>query len=174
VKGNDDARPVHRIITMIKWIRTIRFSIKNSLSLQGHDGMSECFCNGVPGTAVSAACEVEGHADFVNAVAVGPYFAEMCSGSEESSYLRLIDCQVEGHADSANAVAVGPPPPPVPAHCHLFIGEPVARNIPDRKLHVSVMKRTLMMMMMNMPEGLVDPGASSSPAPRPPHSSPAV
>ena len=35
-KGNSnshDARPVHLIITMIKWIRTSRLSIKNSLSL---------------------------------------------------------------------------------------------------------------------------------------------
>ena len=34
-KGNSNphgARPVHRIITMIKWIRTSRFSIHNSLS----------------------------------------------------------------------------------------------------------------------------------------------
>ena len=34
-KGNSNshgARPVHLIITMIKWIRTSRFSIKNSLS----------------------------------------------------------------------------------------------------------------------------------------------
>ena len=33
-KGNSNshgARPVHLIITMIKWIRTSRFSIKNSL-----------------------------------------------------------------------------------------------------------------------------------------------
>jgi len=35
-KGNSNshgARPVHLIITMIKWIRTSRLSIKNSLSL---------------------------------------------------------------------------------------------------------------------------------------------
>ena len=35
-KGNSDphgARPVHLIITMIKWIRTGRLSIKNSLSI---------------------------------------------------------------------------------------------------------------------------------------------
>jgi len=34
-KGNSNsrgARPVHLIITMIKWIRTSRLSIKNSLS----------------------------------------------------------------------------------------------------------------------------------------------
>ena len=34
-KGNsnpNDARPVHLIITMVKWIRTSRMSIKNSLS----------------------------------------------------------------------------------------------------------------------------------------------
>ena len=34
-KGNSNslgARPVHQIISMIKWIRTIRLSIKNSLS----------------------------------------------------------------------------------------------------------------------------------------------
>ena len=29
------ARPVHQIISMIKWIRTSRLSIKNSLALQG-------------------------------------------------------------------------------------------------------------------------------------------
>ena len=36
-KGNSNshgARPVHPIITMIKWIRTCRFSIKNSLSVR--------------------------------------------------------------------------------------------------------------------------------------------
>ena len=36
-KGNSnshDARPVHLIITMIKWIRTSRLTIKNSLFLQ--------------------------------------------------------------------------------------------------------------------------------------------
>ena len=35
-KGNSNshgARPVHLIITMMKWIRTSRLSIKNSLSL---------------------------------------------------------------------------------------------------------------------------------------------
>jgi len=35
-KGNSNShggRPVHLIITMIKWIRTSRLSIKNSLSL---------------------------------------------------------------------------------------------------------------------------------------------
>ncbi|KAJ1480317.1 hypothetical protein T484DRAFT_1811084, partial [Baffinella frigidus] len=36
----------------------------------GHDGMDNCFCNGVPGTEVSSSCEVEGHADYVTAVAV--------------------------------------------------------------------------------------------------------
>jgi len=34
----DGARPVHLIITMIKWIRTSRLSIKNSLSLEGRAG----------------------------------------------------------------------------------------------------------------------------------------
>ena len=37
-KGNSNshgARPVHLIITMIKWIRTSRLSIKKSLSLAG-------------------------------------------------------------------------------------------------------------------------------------------
>ena len=37
-KGNSNshgARPVHLIIVMIKWIRTSRLSIKNSLSAQG-------------------------------------------------------------------------------------------------------------------------------------------
>ena len=36
-KGYSDshrARPVHQIISMIKWIRTSRFSIKKSLSLR--------------------------------------------------------------------------------------------------------------------------------------------
>ena len=36
-KGNSNfhgARPVHLIITMIKWIRTSRLSIKNSLSVE--------------------------------------------------------------------------------------------------------------------------------------------
>ena len=41
-KGNSNyhrARPVHQIISMITWIRTSTFSIKNSLSLQaGPDG----------------------------------------------------------------------------------------------------------------------------------------
>ena len=38
-KGNSNsrgARPVHLIISMIKWIRTSRLSIKNSLSLVVH------------------------------------------------------------------------------------------------------------------------------------------
>jgi len=42
-KGNSNyhgARPVHPIITMIKWIRTIRLSIKNSLSA-GADGWAQ-------------------------------------------------------------------------------------------------------------------------------------
>jgi len=37
-KGNSkshDARPVHLVITMIKWIQTSRLSIKNSLSDKG-------------------------------------------------------------------------------------------------------------------------------------------
>jgi len=40
-KGNSNshgARPVHRIITMIKWIRTSRLSMKKSLSVGGGDG----------------------------------------------------------------------------------------------------------------------------------------
>ena len=40
-KGNSTshgARPVHLIITMIKWIRTSRFSMKNSLSTADGDG----------------------------------------------------------------------------------------------------------------------------------------
>ena len=39
-KGNSNShggRPVHLIITMIKWIRTSRMSIKNSLSSTGAD-----------------------------------------------------------------------------------------------------------------------------------------
>ena len=39
-KGNSNshgARPVHLIITMIKWIRTSRLSIKNSLALRERD-----------------------------------------------------------------------------------------------------------------------------------------
>ena len=42
-KGNSHshgARPVHLIITMIKWIRTSRLSVKNSLSVCGFGG--EC------------------------------------------------------------------------------------------------------------------------------------
>jgi len=35
------ARPVHLIITMIKWIRTNRLSIKNSLSLDERGGHFE-------------------------------------------------------------------------------------------------------------------------------------
>ena len=38
-KGNANshgARPVHPIISMVRWIRTSRLSIKNSLSLRGH------------------------------------------------------------------------------------------------------------------------------------------
>jgi len=41
-KGNSNsngARPVHLIITMIKWIRTSRLSIKNSLSLSSEFGI---------------------------------------------------------------------------------------------------------------------------------------
>ena len=43
-KGNSNphgARPVHLIITMIKWIRTSRLSIKNSLSLSDEAGQEE-------------------------------------------------------------------------------------------------------------------------------------
>ena len=35
------ARPVHLIIMMIKWIRTSRVSIKNSVSLHGFGGCHE-------------------------------------------------------------------------------------------------------------------------------------
>ena len=47
-KGNSNshgARPIHLIITMIKWIRSSRLSIKNSLSLQGLPltGPHRCF-----------------------------------------------------------------------------------------------------------------------------------
>ena len=42
------ARPVHRIITMIKWIRTSRLSIKNSLS----DAEEVALAHGLPGWAL--------------------------------------------------------------------------------------------------------------------------
>ena len=45
-KGNSishGARPVHLIITMIKWIRTSRLSIKNSLSKAGRDAVRGVF-----------------------------------------------------------------------------------------------------------------------------------
>ena len=35
------ARPVHQIISMIKWIRTSRLSTKNSISLYPHKGTSK-------------------------------------------------------------------------------------------------------------------------------------
>ena len=46
IKNSHGARPVHLIITMIKWFRTSRLSIKNSLSLglwgvQVGDGVDE-------------------------------------------------------------------------------------------------------------------------------------
>jgi len=43
-KGNSNshgARPVHLIITMIKWIRTSRLSIKNSISSSPRNGLSQ-------------------------------------------------------------------------------------------------------------------------------------
>jgi len=46
-KGNSNshgARPVHLIITMIKWIRTSRLSIKNSLSDGEHDVLARDGC----------------------------------------------------------------------------------------------------------------------------------
>ena len=45
-KGNsnlNDARPVHLIITMIRWIRTSRLSMKNSLSKAGRDAVRGVF-----------------------------------------------------------------------------------------------------------------------------------
>ena len=38
ISNSHGARPVHLIITMIKWIRTSRLSIKKSLSLEGGGG----------------------------------------------------------------------------------------------------------------------------------------
>jgi len=64
------ARPVHLIITMIKWIRTSRLSIKKSLST-----VSRAMLTSVRSAAGEGA----------------DYFAEMRSGSEEGSYLRLMD-----------------------------------------------------------------------------------
>ena len=43
-QGNSNshgARPVHLIITMIKWLRTSRLSIKNSLSVRGRQSTRE-------------------------------------------------------------------------------------------------------------------------------------
>ena len=37
IQNSHGARPVHQIITMIKWIRTIKLSIKNSLSQTQRD-----------------------------------------------------------------------------------------------------------------------------------------
>ena len=44
------ARPVHQIISMIKWIRTSRLSIKNSLSLEERvlSVAAEATCSGEP------------------------------------------------------------------------------------------------------------------------------
>jgi len=50
-KGNSNshgARPVYLIITMVKWIRTSRLSIKNSLSLSNR-AESKQPCGGAPG-----------------------------------------------------------------------------------------------------------------------------
>ena len=58
------ARPVHLIITMIKWFRTSRLSIKNSLSWR-------------PARTRAGLRALRG--------------AEMCSGSEAGSYVRLVD-----------------------------------------------------------------------------------
>ena len=64
------ARPVHLIIPTIKWIRTSRLPIKNSLSLtwRGEAALP-------PGLVTREA----------------NYLTEMCSGSEAGSYFRLID-----------------------------------------------------------------------------------
>jgi len=76
-KGNSNShgsRPVHLIITMIKWIRTSRLSIKNSLSE----------------TPLQRSGLYRYNSPLV--VAGGNnYFTEMCSGSEAGSYFRLID-----------------------------------------------------------------------------------
>jgi hypothetical protein len=47
-KGNSNshgARPVHLVITMIKWIRTSRWSIKNSLSAMLQAYFNEAHCS---------------------------------------------------------------------------------------------------------------------------------
>ena len=71
-KGNSNphgARPVHLIITMIKWIRTSR----RGLLFNGRLELVE-------------AGRLRYSSQFEN-----KYFTEMCSGSEAGSYLRLID-----------------------------------------------------------------------------------
>ena len=79
-KGNSNshgARPVHLIITTIKWIRTSRLSIKNSLSLL--EG----------GTVVSLLPLLPAHKTrHTPDVSVAGTF-RLCTGS--GSYLRLID-----------------------------------------------------------------------------------
>jgi len=75
------ARPVHLIITMIRWIRTSRLSIKNSLS------HAEC---GTFAIVSGASHEYFERAKNLSG-SDNNYLAEMCSGAEEGSYLRLID-----------------------------------------------------------------------------------
>ena len=80
------ARPIHLIITMIKWIRTSRSSKKLSLYLhpanqaQTLQRRLSAFARVSPSMAARDTCTQP-----------TSYFAEMCSGSEAGSYLRFKD-----------------------------------------------------------------------------------
>ena len=93
------------IITMIKWIRTSRLSIKNSLS---QASSSHCRANMAhkrqPMPDYGLGFQVKGLEPFQVVLSLlgsglhlnhsqgwNNYFTQMCSGSEAGSYLRLLD-----------------------------------------------------------------------------------
>ena len=78
--GSHGARPVHQIILVIKWIRTSELSMKNSLYLYRSDvgGPNAWRRQFLDSQHLSVSCRYN-------------YFTEMCSGSEEGSYIRLRD-----------------------------------------------------------------------------------
>ena len=82
-KGNSNshgARPDHQIILMIKWIRTSGLSIKNSFYF---------YCSDIGGPNAWGRQFLDSQHLLVSCRY--NYCTEMCSGSEEGSYLRLID-----------------------------------------------------------------------------------
>ena len=106
------ARPVHLIITMLQWIRTSGLSIKESLSLTPQPSQRYTAAEVAqfmarvdephPGQVLTHhLCDTTVHSEnFTTESCTERYsshfkdtcLAEMCSDSEEGSYLRLTDC----------------------------------------------------------------------------------